>query len=189
MKINAYFDPHGRMVAMATTRDPANDFAALAAQLAAGQSLRSIGSTGSLDITQWLYDTVTGLLTNKVYSDGKGPSYTYTPDGQLATRTWARGVVTTNGYATCCGAMTNISYSDDTPDVAFAYDRLGRQKVAQTFLSATSLGTLYMRDYTLAGQLQREDTIFGNAHFMLTEKFDTQGRSEGYALSNTCLLT
>jgi hypothetical protein len=66
------------------------------------------------------------LLTNKVYSDGKGPSYTYTPDGKLATRTWARGVVTTYGYDPCCGTMTNISYSDGTPSVAFAQDRLGR---------------------------------------------------------------
>ena len=39
----------------------------------------------------------TGLVTNKVYADGKGPKYTYTPDGKLATRTWARGTVTTYG--------------------------------------------------------------------------------------------
>jgi RHS repeat-associated protein len=57
--------------------------------------------------------------------------------------------------------------------------------VAQTFLSATSPDTLYTRDYTLAGQVQRESTIFGTAIFTLTEKFDTLGRSEGYALSNT----
>jgi hypothetical protein len=42
-----------------------------------------------------------------------------------------------------------------------------------------------MRDYTVAGQVQRESTIFGNALFTLTEKFDTLGRTEGYALSNT----
>ena len=37
------------------------------------------------------YDT-TGLVTNKVYADGKGPRYDYTPDGKLATRIWARRV-------------------------------------------------------------------------------------------------
>ena len=57
--------------------------------------------------------------------------------------------------------------------------------MAQTFLSATSPATLYMRDYTFAGQVQRESTIFGTAHFTLTEKYDTLGRTEGYALSNT----
>jgi len=179
------YDPFGRMVAMATTRESTNDFAALAAQLAAGASIMSIGSTGSLDITQWLYDQPTGLLTNKLYADNLGPSYTYTPDGRLATRTWARGVTTTYAYDPASGAMTNIAYSDSTPSVSFSYDRLGRQKVAQTFLSATSPATLYTRDYTLAGQVQRESTIFGNALFTLTEKFDTLGRTEGYALSNT----
>ena len=28
----------------------------------------------------------TGLVTNKVYADGKGPLYDYTPDGKLAKR-------------------------------------------------------------------------------------------------------
>jgi RHS repeat-associated protein len=107
------YDAYGRMVVMAT--------------------FRVEGGAG--DQTQWLYDEATGLLTNKVYADGKGPSYSYTPDGQLATRTWARGVTTTYAYATD-GAMTNIAYSDGTPAVSFTLDRLGRQKVAQTFLSA-----------------------------------------------------
>lgn len=31
----------------------------------------SVASTGSLDTTQWRYDTVTGAWTNKLYSDGK----------------------------------------------------------------------------------------------------------------------
>ena len=49
---------------------------------------------------------------------------TYTPDGQLATRAWARGVTTTYAYTN--GSMIAIDYSDSTPDVAFQYDRLGR---------------------------------------------------------------
>ena len=31
---------------------------------------------GNGDITRWFYDEATGLVTNKVYADGKGPSYT-----------------------------------------------------------------------------------------------------------------
>jgi RHS repeat-associated protein len=84
-------------------------------------------SLSAFDKTSWFYDPATGLLTNKLYSDGNGTAYTYTPDGKLATRAWARGVVTTYSYDTCCGALTNITYSDNTPSVSYTYDRLGRQ--------------------------------------------------------------
>ena len=57
---------------------------------------RDINAAG--DVTRWLRDEATGLVTNKVYADGKGPRYDYTPDGKLATRTWARGIVTTYSY-------------------------------------------------------------------------------------------
>ena len=48
--------------------------------------------------SRWLRDEASGCMTNKVYADGKGPTYAYTPDGKLATRTWARGSVTTYSY-------------------------------------------------------------------------------------------
>ena len=35
------------------------------------------------DVTTWLYDEATGLMTNKVYADGKGPTYDYTFDGRF----------------------------------------------------------------------------------------------------------
>ena len=40
----------------------------------------------------------TGLVTQKLYADGRGSCYTYTDDGNLATRTWARGVTTSYTY-------------------------------------------------------------------------------------------
>ncbi|MCZ7591510.1 MAG: RHS repeat-associated core domain-containing protein [Kiritimatiellae bacterium] len=83
-------------------------------------------ANGMPDVTLWQYDIASGLLTNKQYADGMGTAYSYTPNGQLATRTWARGVTTSYSYD-FFGALTNIHYSDDTPDVSFAYDRLGRQ--------------------------------------------------------------
>jgi YD repeat-containing protein len=61
-----------------------------------------------------------------VYADGKGTAYTYTPDGKLATRTWARGVTTSYDYDDD-GARTSIGYSADTPGVVFQYDRMVRQ--------------------------------------------------------------
>ena len=81
---------------------------------------RDINAAG--DVTRWLRDEATGLVTNKVYADGKGPRYDYTPDGRLATRTWARGIVTTYSYDDN-GSLTNTVYSDGTPTISLAYNR------------------------------------------------------------------
>ena len=40
-----------------------------------------------MDKTTWVYDPATGLLTQKLDAANKGTTYTYTPAGQLATRT------------------------------------------------------------------------------------------------------
>ena len=85
---------------------------------------RDINAAG--DVTRWLRDEATGLVTNKVDADGKGPRYDYTPDGKLATRTWARGIVTTYSYDDN-GSLTNTVYSDGTPTISLAYNRAGRQ--------------------------------------------------------------
>ena len=108
------YDTEGRMVAMATTRDTTLDPATV-----------DTLDHPSLDVTRWSYDPATGLLVQKLYDDGKGPSYTYTPDGKLATRTWARGMVTEYGYD-ALGQLVGIDYSDSTPDVSYTYDRLDR---------------------------------------------------------------
>jgi YD repeat-containing protein len=75
----------------------------------------------------WTYEPATGLLTRKEYADTEGTDYTYTASGQLATRTWARGVVTTYVYDAQTGELTDVTYSDSTPSLSFAYDRLGQQ--------------------------------------------------------------
>ena len=58
----------------------------------------------------------TGLVTQKLSADGKGPCYTYTDDGNLATRTWARGVTTSYTYD-AWGRLTSTTSSDGTPSV------------------------------------------------------------------------
>ena len=132
-----------------------------------------------MDRTRWLYDEPTGLLTNKVYTDGKGPSYTYTPDGKLATRTWARGVSTTYAY-NGSGLLLSVDYSDTTPDVAYTYDRLGRQKVAQTFLSAHHYAydpaTLAMVSETII------DLQAGTSN-VISRATDALGRSTGLSVA------
>ena len=92
------------------------------------------------DRTTWSCDQPqpTGLLTNKLYADGKGTAYTYTPDGKLATRAWARGVTTTYAYD-AAGALAAIAYSDSTPGVTFTYDRLGRMASATVAGVSTNL--------------------------------------------------
>ena len=56
----------------------------------------------------------TGLVTQKLSADGRGPCYTYTDDGNLATRTWARGVTTSYTYD-AWGRLTSTTSSDGTP--------------------------------------------------------------------------
>ncbi|MDZ4199870.1 MAG: RHS repeat-associated core domain-containing protein, partial [Kiritimatiellia bacterium] len=170
------FDAFGRMTAMATTRDNNSDFSTLAVQLAAGQSIMSIGSTWSLDITQWLYDTATGALTNKLYSDGKGPSYTYTADGKLETRNWARGVTTTYTYDTCCaaGSLKSVVYSDGTPGFTNTVDRLGR------VVTVTDAQGTRTNVYSAATLALIEEHLPDGA--VLTRTQDVFGRASGIAL-------
>jgi len=127
------------------------------------------GSPGTADTTTWGYDEATGLLTNKVYADGSGPSYTYTSDGKLATRTWARGVTTTYSYDSDTGELLLIDYPN-TPDIAFTYDRLGRQK---TVSDAQGSRTFVYND---ALQLESET----NAVAVLTRSYDHLGRNTGF---------
>ena len=129
---------------------------------------------GDGDETRWLYDSVTGLLTNKVYADGKGTAYGYTASGRLATRFWARGVTT--GYAyDAFGQLTGIDYSDATPDVAFAYDRLGRMTSATTPVSTNQFE---YSGFDLVTETQNGMTI--------TRSYDSLRRSAGFNIGADC---
>lgn len=102
------------------------------------------GSSADIgNVTTWIYHPATGLLTAKRNAD-YSPStpnevtYTYTAVGQLKTRKWARNIVTTYAYfgeqsgELNTGELKSVTYSDGvTPNVAFAYNRLGRQLSVQ----------------------------------------------------------
>ena len=127
-------------------------------------------------VTRWLRDEATGLVTNKVYADGKGPRYDYTPDGKLATRTWARGIVTTYSYDDN-GSLTNTVYSDGTPTISIVYNRAGRQVRAE---DAAGVTTFLYDDF---GAVTNE-TVIGVAGTNTIERYyDSVGRSLGYALN------
>ena len=117
------YDEFGEKIAMTTYRNAGGPGFVPAASAATGGP-GFVPAAG--DTTTWLRDEATGLVTNKVYADGKGPRYDYTPEGKLATRTWARGIVTTYSHD-ANGALTNTVYSDSTPAITLAYNRAGRQ--------------------------------------------------------------
>jgi RHS repeat-associated protein len=77
--------------------------------------------------TTWWKFNSRGFMTNKVYADGNGPKYTYSPAGRLLTRLWARGITTTY-HTNAAGEVFATTYSDGmTPSVTNYFDRLGRK--------------------------------------------------------------
>ena len=133
-------------------------------------------ASASGDTTTWLYDIASGSMTNKVYADGKGPSYSYTPNGKLSQRVWARGIVTDYSYDSW-GNLTNTVYSDGTPTVSLAYDALGRQSETHDAAGITT----FLYD---AFGAPTNETVVGVAGTNTIERFyDSFGRDAGYALN------
>ena len=127
------------------------------------------------DTTSWVYDEATGLVTQKLYADGHGPCYTYTNDGKLATRTWARGIVTNYGYD-MWGNLTSTTYSDGTPSVTLSYDALGRKSSVSDAAGVTSFV------YDSYGNLASE-RWGGLGNRVLTRHYDAYGRNVGYSVN------
>ena len=117
----------------------------------------------------------------------------YETAGRLDTRTWARTasgapLVTDYDYDAATGELTLIDYSDAaTPDITFAYDRLGRQ---QTVTDAAGI-----RTFTYNGNLQLvSETIAGGGLYgpdpvVLTRTYEdgtdgagVPGRNSGFTL-------
>ncbi|NCC62484.1 MAG: hypothetical protein EOM12_16460, partial [Verrucomicrobiae bacterium] len=123
--------------------------------------------------TRWCYDEATGFLTNKQDAAGLGATYTYTPDGKLASRTWARGITTAYTYDQA-GNLTNINYSDATPDISFTYTRTGKQKTI-----TDALGTR-MLSYDTAMQMISDSNAYGIVQYST----DEYGRPSGVGYGN-----
>jgi RHS repeat-associated protein len=163
------YDDYGRTIALYTLRDNA---------IATNTSYSGFRSQGSdFDKTTWSYDLATGLLTNKIYVDSSSVSYSYGPAGQLARRTWARGLTTAYSYD-AAGSLTNINYSDSTPDVSFAYDRLGRQQIVT---DSAGIRSFYFGNYL---QLTSELSQVSGFTSQVSRSYDLLGRSSGLSISN-----
>ncbi|MCP4711927.1 MAG: hypothetical protein GY869_25180 [Planctomycetes bacterium] len=119
----------------------------------------------------------------KEYADGAKVIYTYDAAGRLSTRTWARQnigqpLTTTYNYDSSTGDLIEIDYSDSTPDITFAYNRLGQQKGISDAVGA--------RNFTYNNNLQLEtEIIVGLYDQTITHTYDTTdapGRSSGFTL-------
>jgi RHS repeat-associated protein len=134
--------------------------------------------------TTWKLDAYRGFMTNKVYADGKGPSYAYTPAGRMRTRTWARGITTT--YNTnAAGDTVGMTYSDGTTsNVVYNLDRLGRRTnivdgAGSHFLTYAASGLLLSETNasgTLAG------TSITNGYDSLLRRTSLSARSNAVTL-------
>jgi YD repeat-containing protein len=189
------YDHFGRMTAMATTRDNTNEFTNLWDLVPEGETLTSTFNLQpeTFDLTQWVYDTATGLLQQKRYADGQGPTYTYTADGKLATRTWARGITTTYDYDPA-GQLESVTYSDDTPAVTYTYDRLGRQKtVSQSTVSGLQSAVSFSYNPTTLA-LETETVVTGGTlrpvrTNIINRTQDPLGRPTGFSLGSDYAVT
>lgn len=139
-------------------------------------------NTGMGDQTLWHYQSATGLLLAKEDAKGHRTTYTYGIGGALATRTWARlkdgkPLRTVYRYAPATGELVGIDYSDDTPDIVFAYDRLGRKVQVND-----AAGIHY---FTYNDQLQlATEGLTGQQIYKLNRKYDDLGRTAGFALDD-----
>ena len=138
------------------------------------------------DVTRWLRDEATGLVTNKVYADDSIVTYTYTTDGLLLRETKPSGVWMENVYDAARQTVGVIS-SDGAQDAIMQRDRFGHvtaesNSVAQTeyslddFWGATNevqtvdaISVTFKREFDAYGRLVRfariggEGTLFGYA--------------------------
>ncbi|MBI4556124.1 MAG: RHS repeat protein, partial [Candidatus Hydrogenedentes bacterium] len=97
------------------------------------------GFNGAASVTRWYYEAATGLVTNKTDAANYAVTFAYYPNKLLKTRTWARGVGTTNFYNEF-GEMTAKAYSDGTPSVS--YNNINSMGSPQEIIDGTGTNTL-----------------------------------------------
>jgi RHS repeat-associated protein len=149
-------------------------------------------SGATADTTTWGYHMTTGLVTSKTDPANRTVNFTFNARNQLATRTWARGTVTTYGYFDASGYRTGelkqLSYSDGTPTVTYHHDDSGGTtgRTGEVRRIADATGTRSFGYRTNDRQLSYEkldQTFFGSSQSTGREiwrAYDAQGRSAGF---------
>lgn len=170
-------------------------------------------AVGDADTTEWDIDAATGLVWKKIDATEKEVEFDYNVRGQTASRQWARRVDPDNAfsdrvkatyvYDDRTGELTNVNYNDHgivgviaTPDLAYAYDRLGRTTGIGDGTDSRSFvydaGTATAKPWRL---LHEELPAFYGSR-LLTRLYDSstanasgtgtlKGRSAGYELGVT----
>ena len=176
----AYDPVYGHLTTMKTYRDGAADFRLTWPD--------PEPTAPAPDVTQWQRSPVSGRLNQKIYADGSRVTYGYDVHLALQSRLWARNQSliegntdqTTYAYDHDTGQLTSIDYSDNTPDIAFTYDRLGR--------IATVTDALGTRTFTYNAALQLEsESIAGPIYdATITRVYEDQtgvpGRYAGFTV-------
>ena len=132
------------------------------------------------DVTGWSYDAASGLVVSKTDAALKSVNYTYTVDGKLASRTWARGIVTNYSYDSATGQLLKVDYADATPDITYTYNRLGQLATVQDAAGTRTFGYNATFD-------RISETINGIYNKVLTYHYASEGvkgRYLGFSLDN-----
>jgi YD repeat-containing protein len=148
-----------------------------------GTGTNTSNSPGTADTTTWAYDAATGVQLSKTDALNHAIAYSYNARGQLATRTWARGVVTTYAYDMGTAEQRDILYSDSTPSLHYTFNRLGQETTIQDVTGTRTLA------HCICGKLASEQLDAGfYGSRLLTYKLDQStgsvlGRTVGYTLT------
>jgi RHS repeat-associated protein len=186
------YDSLGRMTTLSTYRG---------GTAWTGSTWPAPASTGTADTTEWAYPNYLSLQLSKKYPDAGGQnnarrtvSYSYHPNGSLATRTWQR--MSSNPSITAPGAGIVTSYFYDayarlatidypvggtnvaaTPDVTFTYQPAGH---ISTRTEAGQATTTYR--YSAWGAASKETVISVNTSSLpssvVERTFDTFNRPD-----------
>jgi len=136
----------------------------------------STWGTGTADYTLWVFDEGTGLLKEKYdaanvtltlgvvtpISGAKKIAYTYNQAGQVKTRTWARGALTTYYYfgegsgEPVTGELRMVDYADASmTDLQYTYNRLGKMATVTDSAGSRTF------NYDLSGKLELQSEVLG----------------------------
>ena len=151
--------------------------------------------------TTWDLEAATGLLEHKIWADhveiptsgNRKWTYTYTPLGNVSTRTWARGVTTTYSYFDGSTTSTSdishrthelrkIDYSDATFDPTYTYLRTGAPYQITDFTGTRTFA--YRSDQQLASETL--DSTFYGSNRTITPTYEdgtggtVNGRGTGF---------
>ena len=154
------YDDHGRVAKLHTYQDAGLDFT----------QATWPASAGSGQVTEWVYDPLSGLVTKKKLADASSHDFTYDHDGRESTRIWARKipgsttvrVTATHTYNTV-GDRYQTVYNDGTPTWWAIYQRDGVMSEQNSGPGdATAEKIMYGRDPAFAYELSYEARNLSN---------------------------